>query len=208
VLLMLTAASTFAMIAPPGSWTRLVNALLPCAAVFAALYRARVGRRLYALALAAIAVALGSGVAALFGGRDASGVADLAVAVLLVLVPVSIAIEFRRDLTITIQSVLAALCVYVVFGIFFASLASAVSALSGSPYFVGKPSANSSDYVYFSFITLATVGYGDFVPALGLGRALAVLEGLMGQLYLVTVVALVVSNLAAGRSGAGPRQTG
>jgi hypothetical protein len=49
--------------------------------------------------------------------------------------------------------------------------------------------------MYFSFITLATVGYGDLVPALQLGRALAVLEGLTGQLYLVTVVALVVSRI-------------
>jgi hypothetical protein len=84
---------------------------------------------------------------------------------------------------------------------FFATVASAVSALGGSPYFAGKPSANGADYVYFSFITLATVGYGDFAPALRLGRALAVLEGLMGQLYLVTVVALLVSNLPVRRSG-------
>jgi hypothetical protein len=96
---------------------------------------------------------------------------------------------------------MAGICIYVVLGMLFASVASAVSAISGSSYFAGRSSANSSDYVYFSFITLATVGYGDLVPALRLGRALAVLEGLMGQLYLVTVVALLVSRLGWRRPG-------
>jgi hypothetical protein len=201
VLFLLIAAFTFAMVAPPGGWTRAVNALLQGSAVFAVLSRARVSRRLFRAAVGVFAVAIGSGIAAVFAGPAASGVADMAGAALLALVPVAIGIEFRRDITVTVQSVLAAVCVYVVFGLFFATVASAVSALSGSPYFTGKPSASGADYVYFSFITLATVGYGDFTPALRLGRALAVLEGLMGQLYLVTVVALVVSNLPVRRSG-------
>jgi ion channel len=207
VLALLVAAFTFAMVAPPGDWAKTVTAFLQSAAVLAALSRAGVGRGFFAAAMAAIAFALATGVAAIFGGRDVSGIAGLAGALLLVLVPVSVLIEFRRDMTVTVQSVTAALCIYVVFGMFFATLASAVSDLSGSPYFSGRSTANSSDYTYFSFITLATVGYGDFTPALRLGRALAVLEGLMGQLYLVTVVALVVSNLAGrglrGGSGQG-----
>jgi hypothetical protein len=127
------------------------------------------------------------------------GLADLTVAGLLLLVPVAIVVEFRRNLEVTVQSVMAALSIYVVLGMFFASAASAVSAFSGLPYFAGQATANSADYTYFSFITLATVGYGDFVPVLRLGRALAVLEGLTGQLYLVTVVALIVGNLTLGR---------
>jgi hypothetical protein len=62
------------------------------------------------------------------------------------------------------------------------SVASAVGYLSGGPYFAGHASADTSVYTYLSFITLATVGYGDYAPAQRLGRALAVVEGLMGQL--------------------------
>ena len=57
--------------------------------------------------------------------------------------------------------------------------------------------------MYFSFITMATVGYGDLTPRGGLGRALAVIEGLLGQIYLVTAVAALVGNLGQTRA---PRQ--
>ena len=201
VLLMLSISFTFAMVAPGGGWPRVVTSVLEGAAVLAALSRARVDRRLVGFAAVAVAVAIAVGVNAALGGRYPAGAADILDAALLVLVPVAVVMEFRRDLEVTVQSVTAALCVYVVLGMLFATVASAVSNLSGSSYFVGKSSANSSDYVYFSFITLATVGYGDLVPALGLGRALAVLEGLLGQLYLVTVVALVVSRIGRRRSG-------
>jgi len=198
---MLTASFTFDMLAPVGARARLVSALLQSAAVLAALSRARVSGRIRGLAVTAVALSVGGAVLSAHGARYRAGVADLISAGLLVLIPVAVVQEFRRDLTVTMQSVMAALCVYVVLGMLFASAASAVSSISGSPYFSGRTSANGSDYLYFSFITLATVGYGDLVPALRLGRALAVLEGLMGQLYLVTVVALVVSHIGWRRPG-------
>jgi hypothetical protein len=49
--------------------------------------------------------------------------------------------------------------------------------------------------VYFSYTTLATIGYGDFTAASSLGRMIAVSEGLVGQLYLVSAVALLVGNV-------------
>jgi voltage-gated potassium channel Kch len=201
VLVMLVAAFTFAMIAPSAGWARVVNAVLLAGAVLAALSRARAGRRLVGAALAAGVATVVAALAAAVGGRYLGGASDLASACLLVLVPVGIVLDFRRHLTVTVQSVMAALCVYVVLGMLFASVASAATAFGASPYFAGRPAASIAEYTYFSFITLATVGYGDYVPATSLGRALAVLEGLSGQLYLVTVVALVVTNLAArGRS--------
>jgi len=49
--------------------------------------------------------------------------------------------------------------------------------------------------LYFSFVTLATLGYGDYSPTGDVGHMLAVLEALIGQLYLVTVVAIVVTRI-------------
>ena len=51
------------------------------------------------------------------------------------------------------------------------------------------------DYVYFSYMTLTTVGYGDFTAATSVGRMVAVSEALIGQLYLVSAVALLVGNI-------------
>ena len=55
------------------------------------------------------------------------------------------------------------------------------------------------DFLYFSFVTMTTVGYGDLTAAGDLGRMLAVTEALIGQLYLVTVVALVIGNIGQER---------
>lgn len=195
VLLLLAATFTFGMVQPSADWALAVAAILQGAAVLAALSRAAVPRGLVALALVLMALSIGAASAPPHSNAILTGVSNLAAAALLLLVPVAIIIEFRRDFSVTLQSVSAAVCIYLVMGMAFANLGAAVSAFSGQPYFAGKASADRSDYLYFSFITLATVGYGDFVPVLKVGRALAVLEGLMGQLYLVTVVALVVSRL-------------
>ncbi len=206
---MLTAAMIVAIVAPPTAWGRALSTLLQLAAVAAALSRAAVSRRLLGVAVVVGAVAAVSGTADLvFGGRYSLGISQLASAALLTLVPVAIIAEFVRNFHVTAQAVMAALCIYLVFGMFFASLAYAISALSGQPYFAGKATADSSDYLYFSYITLATVGYGDYVPGLSAGRALSVLEALMGQLYLVTVVALLVANLPGRRSSGGSNHQG
>ncbi len=84
---------------------------------------------------------------------------------------------------------------YLLIGLFFSFVFSTIALVTGTPFFVSRPEAGTSDYVYFSFITLSTVGYGDLVARTNLGRMFSATEGLTGQLYLVTVVALLVSNL-------------
>jgi len=69
--------------------------------------------------------------------------------------------------------------------------------------FVGAPLPNGlgmGDAIYFSFVTLATLGYGDFTPATPVMRGLSVFEAIIGQLYLAILVARLVSLRAAGRS--------
>lgn len=93
--------------------------------------------------------------------------------------------------------VIRAISVYVLIGLLYAYLYIAMS-VTGQAFFVQGPQPNST-FLYFSYVTLATVGYGDFTPAYTAGRYLAVSEGLIGQLYLVTVLALIVSNLGRAR---------
>ena len=57
---------------------------------------------------------------------------------------------------------------------------------------------SQSDGVYFSFVTLATLGYGDFIPKTELARGLAILEAVAGQLYLGVMVARLISLYVSG----------
>jgi voltage-gated potassium channel Kch len=72
--------------------------------------------------------------------------------------------------------------------------------VASSPFFVQTRDPTTADYLYFSFITLTTVGYGDYTAAGGFGRAAASVEALLGQIYLVTVVATIVSGMVNRRT--------
>lgn len=101
---------------------------------------------------------------------------------------------------VNVQAVLGLLTFYLLLGLLFGYMFSFVGVRT--PFFAGGQSDHSS-YVYYSFITLTTTGYGDLVPAEGLPRALGVAEALFGQLYLVSVVAAAVGNMAGRRRDRG-----
>ena len=83
--------------------------------------------------------------------------------------------------------------------IFNVGLFALTAVIAGQPFFVQTSHPTAIDYIYFSFVTMTTVGYGDYTSALNVGRMLAVLEAIFGQLYLITVVSLVVQNLSTKR---------
>lgn len=99
----------------------------------------------------------------------------------------------------------AALSAYLLLGIcggvVFAAasaVAPASMAVSGQPAQAGLGMGNS---IYFSFVTLATLGYGDITPVSKVMRGLAVLEAIVGQLYLALLVARLVGLRSALHSG-------
>jgi hypothetical protein len=87
------------------------------------------------------------------------------------------------------------LALYMLLGVLFAFVYGAIDRLGGDPFFANGDTTTTSRCLYFSFTTLTTVGYGDFVARSNLGHTLAVFEALIGQIYLVTVVSVLVSNL-------------
>jgi hypothetical protein len=104
--------------------------------------------------------------------------------------------RFAAHPVVTGQSVLAALCVYLLFGLAYATIYGVVGALDPVGLFGPVNGAQTNVVrIYYSFITLCTVGYGDFVPYGNLARMIAVTEALVGQVYLVTIVALLVSHV-------------
>jgi Ion channel len=122
------------------------------------------------------------------------GVAYLLPAALLVTVTLPVTISrVLHHKRVTYETVLGALCAYVLVGLLFAFLYLAVSELRDGPFFAQPGPHAQSEYLYFSFVALTTLGFGDLSPAVGLPQALTVLEALLGQIFLVTLVARLVT---------------
>lgn len=138
-------------------------------------------------------------VAATAGGDRLDWVNPALAAALVLVVPMAIVGRLRAQERIDTGMVYGALCLYLLAGFFFASIYSLIDRLGGEPFFVQDGARDPVDFVYFSFITLATVGYGDLTARGDLGRMLAVTETMLGQLYLVAVVATLVANLGETR---------
>jgi len=130
----------------------------------------------------------------IFDSAEIIGIAYLLPVALLVTatLPVTISrvLHHRR---ITHETVLGALCAYVLVGLLFAFLYLAVQELRDEPFFAQPGPHAQSEYLYFSFVALTTLGFGDLSPSVGLPQALTVLEALLGQVFLVTMVARLVT---------------
>jgi hypothetical protein len=95
--------------------------------------------------------------------------------------------------------VLGVLSLYILIGMLFAFVYGAIDLLADEPLSAGHEAATVSECLYFSFITLTTVGYGDLSSSSDLGHTLSMFEARLGQIYLVTVVSVLVSNLGRPR---------
>jgi len=198
-VLMLLAMTFIVMAAGPSDGTtRVVTVLLQGLTLLAALLASRVSRRLFrtaaVVALVSLLASIGSVV--IDNGRSTSGAFYLLNVLLVVTVPWVIARSLWKRKVIDVRTVLGAVCIYVLLGMLFAFLYAAIDALGDASFFVQTSHATTQDFLYFSYVTQTTVGYGDYTAAGDLGRALAVLEAVGGQLYLVTVIAVLVSRLS------------
>jgi hypothetical protein len=141
--------------------------------------------------LSVIGAAVGSAVASSTGLVISSGVrAALTIAAL-----VAIAHRLGTHPVVSGETLLGAICVYLLIGLLFAAVDGMVEGIQGTAFFVQVARTTWMDRLYFSYVTLATVGFGDLTPATDAGRVSAITEALTGQLYLVSVVAVVVGNL-------------
>jgi hypothetical protein len=105
----------------------------------------------------------------------------------------------RRE-GVRFNAVAGSLAIYLSTGLVFAWIVGLIASVNSTPYFAQHAGdVPIGDKVYFSFTVLTTTGFGDFTPATPVGHALAVIEMLTGQLYLVTVIGLLIGNFAARR---------
>ena len=206
-------ASTLALLAvqgivPPSRVQEVAVAALAGASVVLACRAAQLSPRVVRLATMVGGVVVVLGVVRATAGGLSEGAARLCMAALVALGPPAVAVGVVRDLRtsgrVRLEAVSGVLCLYLLLGLLFAYVYGAIDRLDGDDaFFAGAEEGTLSRCLYFSFTTLTTVGYGDLVAGSDLGRTLAIFEALIGQIYLVTVVSLIVSNL--GRPGRGDR---
>jgi hypothetical protein len=108
-------------------------------------------------------------------------------------------LRLLRDKGVTIHAVAGSLAIYLSIGLVFAWVIGFVAQVGSSPYFAQHTNGTQGDKVYYSFTVLTTTGFGDFTPATPTGHAIAVIEMLTGQLYLVTVIGLLIGSFASSR---------
>jgi ion channel len=160
-----------------------------------------VGLRFVRLAIVVGAILVAAVAAVALTGATNTGAARLASGLLVAIAPPAIAVGVIRGLRArghtTVQAVLGVLCLYLMFGMFCAFFYGTIDNLGGAPVFANDVAATTAHCLYFSFVTLTTVGYGDVLTRSDLGHTFAVTEALVGQIYLVTVVALLVSDLGS-----------
>jgi hypothetical protein len=200
-LLLLALVASFGIqgIATPGAVEEILVTILLAVTLLLAMWAADVRPRIMRpVALLAALIVLGCVVDAIIQTGE-SAAYRLANMMLVVLAPPAIVVGVARSLQtrrrVTIEAVFGVLCLYILLGMFFGFLYGAIGRFQGG-FFAAGQSDTVAHCLYFSFTTLTTVGYGDFTASSNLGHTLSVSEALIGQIYLVTVVSLIVGNLA------------
>jgi hypothetical protein len=202
ILVLLMVTVFFSISVPNEPWPWLATTATLAASLTVAMLASGVQTKVVRAEMALTAAGLGmSTVIALTQVQEDAGRYLSVTSLLLTLLAIGEIIRrVRLHAEINMLTVLAAVCIYVLLGLSFAFVFECLGEFGSRPFFTAHEAGTRSNYTYFSFVTMATVGYGDLTAEGGIGRALAVTEGLLGQIYLVTTVAALVGNLGRTRT--------
>ncbi len=197
VFILLILTFVFLASAPPsGRWVPLVGLTLMGTTLLAAILAARSGKVAFYATVVVLLGGFATVILTIVGGYASEEAIAYGICALLVLAaPVAIVRGVIQRGVIDGRTILAALSIYVLAGMLWAFIELTIQAVATQPFFAQTAKGTTSDFLYFSFVTLTTTGYGDLTAVGGLERALAVLEAMFGQIYLVTVVAVLITNL-------------
>ena len=121
------------------------------------------------------------------------GVAYLWAALMLLFAVVLIVRRVLAQSDVSLQSILGAVSAYVIIGLMFAAIYAAINQFTDLSFFAHGATGNLKTFQYFSFTTLTTLGYGDYTAAQSGGQSVAVMEAMLGQVFLATLVARLVA---------------
>lgn len=159
-----------------------------------AVLNAHIPRRRAQLVIAIAAVGTAVTVALVLSPSvDARGLAGVWAALMLLFGVVLILGRVFTQPQVTLQSIFGAVSAYMIIGLMFAAIYLAMSKFGSGNFFADGEKSDIKTFQYFSFTTLTTLGYGDYTAAGSGGQAVAVIEALLGQVFLATLVARLVA---------------
>ncbi len=130
----------------------------------------------------------------------ARGVSELWFVLVFLLTLVAVLRRILVHQEVTLETICGALCAYLLLGMMFGAVYGVMADLGTQQLFVQLADPTIPERQYFSFTTLTTLGYGDVTAATDIGRAVATLEAICGQIFLVTLIARLVANFAGRRA--------
>ncbi|HET7049517.1 MAG TPA: potassium channel family protein [Solirubrobacteraceae bacterium] len=195
VFILILITVVFLIVAPEGDASRAIGFAIAGAALLVAIVTSRernvVRRRRVVGATVTIVV-----VTVLTAAGAIPRAATQGISVVMTLaVPLTLGgglLRLVRERGATPQAVAGGLAIYLLLGLLFASVIGFVAGLGSAHFFAQTAQDTTSQRVYYSFTVLTTTGFGDFTAAHGVGRAIAVIEMLFGQIYLVTVISILI----------------
>lgn len=193
VLLLVVATYVLSSLTRYSGFSAVVLTAIGCASAAVALGSAGARVQLVRVAVAVAVLAIVLAAAGAIADDDVLyAVAGLLQTLLLLVATGAVLRAVLSESSVNFRTILGAVSVYMIFGLLFTSLYMAIDRLQATPFF-SQGGGDTGDYIFFSFTTLTTTGYGNLVPAAQPGKMFAGLEMLLGQIFLVTLIAGLVS---------------
>jgi hypothetical protein len=178
----------------PSQWHRTIEGAVFGGVLLLALHTSHIrGRWIQVAAVVVIAWIVVNVVQSVLG--EAFEGSGSAMSALIVATPLVVLSRILRHPQVNLETILGAICAYLLIGIAFATLYAFMDRHGESSFFAQGNSDDPVKFLYFSFIVLTTVGFGDLSPATDPGRIVVSMEALIGQIFLVTLVAGLVGNM-------------
>jgi hypothetical protein len=202
VLALMITAVVFSIAAPSGNWSRAVGIAIEASALVITVATSRERESVRLRRAGMLAAAVLAAVILIGLGDVPRWLLFAAAIVVTAAIPAALIqglLRLLRREGVTLNAVAGSLAIYLSTGLIFAWIVAFVAEVSSTPYFAQHVADTQGDKVYYSFTVLTTTGFGDFTPVTAVGHSVAVIEMLVGQLYLVTVIGLLIGNFASRR---------
>jgi hypothetical protein len=193
LLILIIGAYLIMALTEDSKWSRTITGICFGGTLLLALHTSHVrGRIIRVIAAIVIVLVLWSGTLAVTDRAPFHGSTHLTI-ILIATAPAVILYRIFRHPVINVETILGAIDAYLMIGISFAAVYLMLNDLD--PTFFRQGAADSVKYLYFSFVVITTLGFGDLTPRTDVGRVFVSVEALLGQIFLVTVVAVLVANM-------------